>query len=157
VLKGGIFPWLLLRALREAQVRREFEPYVGYSTSLLLGIGVLAFSLWLGARLPRLGTPDDGPRTLIVPVALATILTGLQLIVTRRNMLTQALGYLVFENGIFAFGVRLVERAPVLVEMGVLLDVFVAVFVMGVALFHIQRDLQHLDADRLSTLKDSAP
>jgi hydrogenase-4 component E len=149
VLKGVVFPWLLLRALREAEVRREIEPFVGYSSSLLLGIAVLAVSLWLGAKLPAAGA-----RTLLAPVALSTMLTGLQLLVTRRTVLTQVVGYLVFENGVFAFGVPLVRQAPFLVEMAVLLDVFVAVFVMGVAVFHIQRELRHLDADRLSTLKE---
>jgi hydrogenase-4 component E len=150
-LKGVVFPWLLLRALREAEVRREMEPFVGYSTSLLLGIALLGVSLWLGSKLPG---EAQGPRTLVVPVALSTILTGLQIIVSRRTVLTQVLGYLVFENGIFAFGVPLARQAPALVEMGVLLDVFVAVFVMGIAVFHIQRELHHLDADRLSTLKE---
>ena len=150
-LKGVVFPWLLLRALREAEVRREMEPFVGYSTSLLLGIALLGVSLWIGSKLP---VDPAAPRTLVVPIALSTILTGLQILVSRRTVLIQVLGYLVFENGIFAFGVPLARKAPVLVEMGVLLDVFVAVFVMGIAVFHIQREFHHLDADRLSTLKE---
>lgn len=162
-LKGFVFPWLLTRALREADVRREAEPFVGYSVSLLLGVALLAVALWIGARLPL---PGSGPAhaaatsdasSFTVPVALSTMLSGLLLLVARRSALNQVLGYLVFENGIYCFGVPLVKDAPLLVEMGVLLDVFVGVFVMGIALFHIQRELKHLDADRLSTLKDSEP
>ena len=160
-LKGFVFPWLLTRALREADVRRESEPFVGYSISLLLGVALLAVSLWIGSRLPLPGAAEAGdaaaPPSFAVPVALSTLLCGLLILVARRSALNQVLGYLVFENGIYAFGVPLVKDAPLLVEMGVLLDVFVGVFVMGIALFHIQRELRHLDADRLSTLKNSKP
>ena len=152
-LKGVVFPWLLLRALRDADVRREVEPFVGYSLSMLIGTSFLAASLWLAGRLP-LPSPTVSP--LVVPVALFTMLVGLFLIVSRRKALTQVLGYLVLENAIYAFGVGLVEGTPMVVELGVLLDLFVAVFVMGIAVFHINREFDHIDADRLSTLRDWA-
>lgn len=154
LLKGMVFPWLLFRALREADVRREVEPYVGFVGSTLIGVLALILSLWLGARLP-LPNPVISP--LVVPVALFTIIIGLFLIVSRKKALTQVLGYLVLENGIYAFGVALVLEEPLLVELGVLLDVFVAVFVMGIAMFHIHRTFDHIDTDQLSTLKDWAP
>jgi hydrogenase-4 component E len=151
LVKGVAFPWLLARALREAHVRREIEPFVGYSASLLIGVLALAVALWLSARLPL-----PAPRTsaLVAPVALFTILAGLFLIVSRRKALTQVIGYLVLENGIYAFGVGLVPGTPVLVELGVLLDVLVGVFVMGITIFHINREFEHLDTDRLTTLSD---
>jgi hydrogenase-4 component E len=89
-----------------------------------------------------------------VPVALFTSLAGLFLIVSRKKALTQVLGYLVLENGIYAFGVGVVQGTPMLVELGVLLDVFVAVFVMGITIFHINRQFDHIDTDQLATLKD---
>ena len=67
---------------------------------------------------------------MILPVALFTMITGLFLIVSRRQALTQVIGYLALENGVFAFGLGLVREAPVIVEMGILLDIFVAVFVI---------------------------
>ena len=152
-LKGAAFPWLLLRALRDANVRREVEPFVGYSLSMLIGTSFLAASLWLAGRLPL---PNPAISPLVVPVALFTMLVGLFLIVSRRKALTQVLGYLVLENAIYAFGVGLVEGTPMVVELGVLLDLFVAVFVMGIAVFHINREFDHIDADQLSALKDSA-
>lgn len=150
-LKGFAFPWLLSRALRDADVRREIEPLVGYSLSIVIGMLALAVCLWLGARLPRL-SPRISP--LVIPVALFVLLTGLFLIVSRRKALTQALGYLVMENGIYVFGAGLVEGTPMLVELGVLLDVFVAVFVMGIAIFHINRAFDHIDTDRMTALRD---
>lgn len=151
VVKGIAFPLLLVRALREADVRREIEPYVGYSLSILVGLAALVLSLWLSARLPL---PHPTPSSLIVPVALFTSLVGLLVIISRKKALTQVLGYLVLENGIYAFGVGLVQQTPLLVELGVLLDLLVAVFVMGIAIFHINRQFDHIDTDRLVLLKD---
>ena len=152
VLKGVVFPMLLSRALRQANVRREVEPYVGYTLSLLIGIAAFAVSLWLSTRLPL--PPALAGATLVVPVAFSTIFSGLFIIIGRRQALTQVIGYLALENGIYAFGLSLAHQAPLLVELGILLDVFVAVFVMGIMIFHISRQFDHIDTDRLATLKD---
>jgi len=154
VVKSVIFPWLLFRALRAADVRREVDPYVGYSASLLLGVMVLAGSLWIGSRFPL---PRPAISTLMVSVAYFGILAGLLLIVTRRQALTQVVGYLVLENGIYVFGMAIARENPLLFELGVLLDVFVAVFVMGITIFHISREFEHIDTERLSTLNDWTP
>jgi hydrogenase-4 component E len=153
-LKGIVFPALLSRALREAKVQREVQPFVGYTASLLLGGAALGISIWAGSRLPP---PPAVRSSLLVPVALATILTGLLVIVSRSKAITQVLGYLVFENGIYAFGVGIAPDAPVLVELGVLLDVFVAVFVMGITIFHINREFDDIGTERLSALRDWRP
>ena len=150
VLKGMVFPWLLFRALREAEVAREVEPYVGYITSILVGLIALAASFWLGGRLP-LTTAGVSP--LLVPSALFSILAGLFLIVARKRAVNQVLGFLVLENGIYTFGVGVVSETPFLVELGVLLDAFVAVFVMGIAVYHINREFDHIETDRLDQLK----
>jgi hydrogenase-4 component E len=150
-LKGVLFPWMLSRALREAGVGREVQPVVGYSTSLVVGIAALGVALWLSSRLPL---PPGLGATHVVPLALFMIQVGLFLIVSRKTALLQVLGYLVLENGIYAFGVGLALREHLLVELGVLLDVFVAVFVMGIIIFHISREFDHIDIDQLSKLKD---
>ena len=149
-LKGVVFPWLLFRALREAEVTREVEPYVGYITSILIGLAALAASFWLGGRLP-VSTVE--PTSLLVPSALFSILAGLFLIVARKRAVNQVLGFLVLENGIYTFGVGIVAQTPFLVELGVLLDAFVAVFVMGIAVYHINREFDHIEVNRLDRLK----
>jgi hydrogenase-4 component E len=149
-LKGVVFPWLLFRALREAEVTREVEPYVAYITSILIGLAALAASFWLGGRLP-VSTVE--PSSLLVPSALFSILAGLFLIVARKRAVNQVLGFLVLENGIYTFGVGIVAEMPFLVELGVLLDAFVAVFVMGIAVYHINREFDHIEVDRLDRLK----
>ena len=150
-LKGGVFPWLLLRALREAQVQREVEPLVGFNASLLAGVAALGMSFWMASLLPL---PGASHSSLLVAVAMFSILAGLFLIVTRRKAITQVLGFLVMENGIYTFGAGLVRESPLLVELGVLLDVFVAVFVMGITIFHINREFDHIDTNEMATLKD---
>jgi hydrogenase-4 component E len=149
-LKGFVFPFLLLRSIREAGVRREVEPFVGYVTSIVGGLLMLAVSMWISARIPA---PAPAMSSFQIPVALSTIFTGLFLVVSRRKALNQVIGYLVFESGIYMFGITAVGEIPFLVELGVLLDVFVAVFVMGIAMNHINREFDHIDADQLSSLK----
>jgi hydrogenase-4 component E len=150
-LKGAVFPYLLSRAIREADVRREIEPFIGYTASFVVGVLVFAVAAWLGSRLPL---PVASASSLLVSGALFSVMVGLFLIVSRRRAVNQVLGYLILENGIFVFGATLAHQEPLLVELGVLLDVFMAVFVMGITLFHINREFDHIDADRLITLRD---
>ncbi|MCX7046062.1 MAG: hydrogenase [Candidatus Sumerlaeota bacterium] len=150
-LKGIVFPWIMRRARREAGVRREAQPYIGYNSSLIFGVAALAFSAWIGSRLTL---PVPSPQPLIVPVSFMTMLTGLFIIITRKKALIQALGYLTMENGIYIFGVSIATEWPWLMELGILLDVFVAVFVMGIAIFHISREFDHIDTDRMASLHD---
>ena len=150
MLKGVVFPWLLFRAVREAEVAREIEPYVGYVASLVAGVLALGASFWMCTRLTM---PENIASPWLAPVALFSILAGLFLIVARKRALNQVLGFLVLENGIYTFGVGVVAETPFLVELGVLLDVFVAVFVMGIAVYHINREFDHIETDRLDRLK----
>ena len=153
-IKAGAFPWLLNRAIRETHLRRTVEPFVGYTQSLLIGALLLGVSFWLGARLPLPLTNID---TLVIPAALFSILSGLFFITSRKTALAQVLGYLVLENGIYAFGIAVAQEQPLLVELGVTLDLLVGVFVMGITIFHISREFDHIDVGQLSVLKDSEP
>ncbi|HPY77312.1 MAG TPA: hypothetical protein PLQ45_05665, partial [Anaerohalosphaeraceae bacterium] len=149
-LKGIVFPWVLMKILRDIKIQREVEPFVGYGTSLVLGTAALVISMWLGHRLPL---PESIRLELIVPTAFFTIMSGLFLIIARKKALTQVLGYLVLENGIYTFGAALADQQPLLIELGILLDVFAAVFVMGIAIFHINREFDSIDTDKLSGLR----
>ncbi len=151
VVKGFLLPWLLSRAMREADTVREVEPLISYNLSIISGAVVLALALWLGERLQL---PSQLPSSLLVPAALFTSLVGMIVIVSRRKALTQVVGYLALENGVYAFGAAAALRLPVLVELGILLDVFVGVFVMGIAIFHISREFDHIDTDKLVALTD---
>ncbi len=150
VMKGIVFPRLLFRALYAARVRREIEVYVSFPVSVLCGVLLLAGACWLGGRLPLAGQPS----ALAVPVAMFTVVTGLFLIVSRVLALTQVVGYLTLENGIYLLSVLLVPQQLFLIELGILLDAFVAVFVMGIAIFHISRAFDHIDTQAMDELSD---
>jgi hydrogenase-4 component E len=150
-LKGYVFPRLLFRSMRSANVRREVDPVIGQTASILAGVVLTGVSFWIASRL-RL--PIVPVSDLVLPAALTTIFCGFLMIVSRRQALSQVVGYLVLENGIYIFGTALAHEEPLLVEMGILLDVFVAVLVMGVAVFHISREFDHIDVDQLTRLKD---
>jgi hydrogenase-4 component E len=157
VLAGGtvmvktlFLPWFLTRAIREARVRREVEPFVGFIASLLLGSLALALAFAISGRLP---VPE--PRhELLVPVSLTTLMIGFIVLTSRRKAISQVLGYLMLENGIYLFGLTQTESVPYLLELGVLLDVFVGVFIMGIVVFHINREFDSLDSAHLTELTD---
>jgi len=150
-VKAVAIPWLLLRATRESTVRREASPLVGFVPTLLLGALGIGASIWLASDLPL---PIPGMPPLLVPTSIGTVWTGLLLLVTRRKAVGQVLGFLVLENGLFVLGLLLSGFMPAMVEVGVLLDLFAAVFVMGLVMFDIQRAVGSLDTERLSSLKD---
>jgi hydrogenase-4 component E len=151
LIKAVAIPWMLSRALREAAMKREVEPYLGYIPSLMLGAAGMGLAMLFGGTLP-LAPQHVG--SLLIPTSLATVITGFILLTTRRKALTQVAGYLVLENGIFIMGLTLIEAIPFLVEMGVLLDLLVGIFVMGIIMLQINREFASLDTSRLSNLKE---
>lgn len=150
-IKGLFIPFMLVRAMREADIRRQIEPFVGYVPSLLLGAAGTGLSLLYANTLP-LAPEHTG--SLIVPSSIATVLTGFLVLVSRRKAITQVVGYLILENGVFIMGLTLLDALPFLVEIGVLLDLFVGVFVMGIIIHHINREFASIDTKQLSSLKE---
>jgi hydrogenase-4 component E len=151
VLKGTLIPGMLRRALREAQIKREIEPLIGFVPTMLLGAVGTLLSITFAAGLPL---EPQHRELLIVPASFSTVVTGFLLLTTRIKAITQAIGYLVLENGIFIFGMLLVEAMPFLVEIGVLLDLFVGIFVVSIIIHHINREFASLDTRRLAALKE---
>ncbi|MFI5302323.1 MAG: hydrogenase [Polyangiales bacterium] len=148
-IKGFLIPGLLLKALRDVHIRHEVEPYLGFVPSLFLCAIGTAFALLFADNLPLAAADRSG---LFVPTALATLFAGFLGMTTRRKAISQVTGYLVLENGIYVFGLLLYQS--MVVEVGVLLDLFVGIFVMGIVLNHIQREFSSLDTDRLSRLRE---
>jgi hydrogenase-4 component E len=150
-IKALLIPGLMHRAMREVRIRREIEPLLGFIPSLLLGAVGTGLAVVLAGSLPLGPFPDE---TLLLSTSFSTLLTGFIVLTARRAAITQVVGYLILENGIFVFGLLLLEAMPLLVEVGVLLDLLVAVFVMGITLNHIQATFSSHDTTRLSTLKE---
>lgn len=149
--KGLVIPSLLRRAMRTAQIDRELDPLIGFVPSMLLGAGGAIAALALARLLPLLPEHAD---TLLVPGALATVLTGFILLIGRTKAISQVCGYLILENGIYLFGLLLIKAMPLLVEAGVLLDLTVGVFIIGIIVDRIQRAFDSLDTRKLTALRE---
>jgi hydrogenase-4 component E len=149
--KGFVIPLLLNRAVRSAEIKREVEPFLGYVPTLLLGALFTALSFGFAGKLPLL---PEHQNYMFVPASIATLMSGFLLLTTRRKAISQVIGYLVLENGIFIFGLLLAEAMPIMVEVGALLDLLVGTFVMGIVINHISREFSSLDTSRLTSLKE---
>lgn len=151
LLKGFVIPRFLIYAIREADIQHEVKPIVNYMSSLLLGaIGTgLALVFAYGLEMA-----EQHKGMLLVPASLSTVWAGFLMLTTRRKAIMQVLGYLLLENGIFLFGLLLLEAMPLIVELGVLLDLFTGVFVMGIIIHHINREFASTSTEHLSELKE---
>jgi hydrogenase-4 component E len=87
-------------------------------------------------------------------VALSTLFTGLYIIVTRHKIITHVMGYLIIENGVFILSLAVGNEMPVLVNLGILLDIFASVFLLGIFVNRIGDELKDVDVDQLKSLKD---
>ncbi len=149
--KGIVIPVLLRRAMRTANIDREIEPFIGFVPSLLLGAGGTIAAVVLAQLLPLL---PEHSGSLLVPGAMASVLTGFILLTGRAKAISQVCGYLILENGIYLFGLLLIRAMPLLVEAGILLDLTVAVFVIGIIVDRIQRAFDSLDTRKLTVLRE---
>lgn len=150
-IKGAFIPGLLNRALREVRIQREVAPVLGFTPSILLGGLGTGLAVLFANTLPL--APNQA-NTLILPASFSTVLTGFLILTTRQKAITQVVGYLTLENGIFIFGLLLLDAMPFLVETGVLLDLSVGVFVMGIILRYIQRTFSSLEAAPLAIIQE---
>lgn len=151
VVKGVVIPNLLRRAMRVANIDREIEPFLGFVPSLLLGAAGTIAAVAGARALPMLKEHAD---TLLVPGAMASVLTGFILLIGRVKAIGQVCGYLILENGIYLFGLLLIHSTPLLVESGILLDLVVGVFVIGIIVDRIQRAFDSLDTRKLTALRE---
>ncbi len=150
-VKGFVIPGLLRRALRAANIDREMQPLIGFVPSLLLGAAATIGAVALGSALPL--RPEHA-NSLLVPGAFATVVCGFLLLMARAKAISQVCGYLILENGIYLFGLLLINATPLLVEAGILLDLTVAVFVIGIIMDRIQREFDTLDTSKLTELRE---
>ena len=150
-LKGYVIPKFLMRAMQAAEIQHEDRPVVSYMASILLGFVGTGLAMEFSSTLPLAEEHISG---LIVPTSLATVWTGFLMLTTRHKAIMQVLGYLLLENGIFLFGLLLLEAMPLMVEVGVLLDLFTGVFVMVIIINHLNREFSSMSTKHLSTLKE---
>lgn len=150
-IKGSLIPIVMIRAMENAQIKREVEPLLGFVSSIILGAIVTGLVFLLCNQLLAGGR---GFERMIIPSSITTVLVGFILLITRYKAITQVMGYLVLENGIYIFSLLLLEAIPLVVEMGMLLDLFVSVFIISIITTHINATFSSLDTRRLTTLRE---
>ncbi len=151
ILKGFVIPLIMMKALRDAQIKREVEPILGFLPSIIIGALVTALVFFISGKFKTVGQFGG---SFLIPTSFATVIIGFILLITRFKAISQVLGYLVLENGIYIFSLLLIEAIPIVVEMGMLLDLFVSIFVISIITNHINKAFSSLDTRNLSSLKE---
>jgi len=152
LLRAIVLPLLLARAVgTEDHERRETTPLVNTTASLLItaALTVLAY----GVTRPIIAL-DPSPATRAVPAAFAVILIAVFIMVSRRRALSQAVGFMMLDNGIAATAFLITAGVPFIVELGASLDVLFAVLVLGLLTGHMRRTFGGTDLDQLRELRD---
>lgn len=153
LIKGLIIPGLMYTAVKKLSIKREVEPIIGYHASIFIGLALIMVSAFISSQV--LGSLPEG-NPLLLTSAITTVAAGLFLMLGRRKAITQVIGYLMMENGIYLIGTALAKQAHTMfvLEFGMLLDLLVAVMIMGIILNRINNAFDDVDTSLLGRLKD---
>jgi len=151
VLKVFVLPVILLRLIRRLEAQWDSEPLINIPTTMLVGVGLVIFAFGLAQPISALATTITR-NTL--GIALAMILLAFLMMITRRNAVSQVVGFLAMENGLFFAATSATYGMPMVVELGIALDVLVGVFILGIFFFQIREQFESLDLHHLETLKE---
>jgi len=150
-LKVLLLPYILHVLIRRLKIHKEIEVVVNIPMTMLIGIGLVVFSYQLTAPIVQLSTMVT--RSTLA-VALATVLLGLLMMITRRHAVTQIIGFLALENGLFFAATSATYGMPMVVEFGIALDVMVGMVILGVFFFQIRERFDSLDIRHLEKLTE---
>ncbi len=151
VLKVLMLPWLLHRLIRKLNVRWDVETLINIPTTMLVGIALVIFSFNLAAPISQLA---EGVTRGLIGIALASVLLSLLMMLTRRKAISQVVAFLSMENGLFFAATSATQGMPLVVELGIALDVLVATFIFGIFFFQIREVFDSLDITHMEKLKD---
>lgn len=151
VLKVALVPWILRRLIHRLEAQWDSEPLIQTPTTMLIGVGLVIFAFGLAQPISALATTITR-NTL--GIALAVILLAFMMMITRRKAVTQVVGFLAMENGLFFAATSATYGMPMVVELGIALDVLVGVFILGIFFFQIREQFESLDLHHLETLKE---
>jgi len=148
-LKVVLLPYILHVLIRRLKIHKEVETIVNVPMTMLIGIALVIFSYHLTAPIRELSTLMT--RSTLA-VALATVMLGLLMMITRKHAVTQIIGFLAMENGLFFAATSATYGMPLVVELGVALDILIAAFIFGIFFFHIHTTFDSLDVDQVARL-----
>ena len=150
-LKVGFLPWLLHRLIRRLGVYWDSEPLLNISSTMLVGLLIVIFAF--GLAQPIVALASTATRNAI-GIAVAAVLLSFWTMITRRKAMSQVVGFLSMENGLFFGAMSATYGMPMIIELGVALDVLVAMLVLGVFFFQIREQFDSLDLHHLESLKE---
>ena len=154
VVKAIVIPHVLARIIDRIHVRKEIDLSINISASLLLcgGMVILADSVAQSIlSAPR--AADVSAVSRVLSVSIAMMLIGLFIMTTRKKALTQIVGLLTMENGVFLSGLSITHGMPLIVEVGIFFDILVAVLILGVFVFRINKTFESISIDALRSLR----
>jgi hydrogenase-4 component E len=149
VFKAIAVPWFINHIIKRNNITREAEPYLPNFVSLIIVTLIIVVTIILASSIK-----DTNLDKTYFVVALSTLFTGLYLIVSRKKIITHVIGYIVIENGVFILSLAFGNEMPMLVNLGIMLDIFASVLILGVFFNKIGDVLQNPDVNLLRNLKD---
>jgi hydrogenase-4 component E len=149
VFKSVAVPLFMAYVLKRNKITREAEPYLPNFVSLIITTLIVVVTILLAN-----GIKDTQLDKIFFVVALSSLFTGLYFIATRRKIITHVIGYLIIENGVFVLSLAVGNEMPMLVNLGIMLDIFASVLILGIFLNKIGDVFKDVDVSQLSSLKD---
>ena len=149
VFKALAVPWFINYVIKRNGITREAEPYLPNFVSLIIVTFITVSTIILSSSIK-----DPNLDKTFFVVALSTIFTGLYLIVTRKKIITHVIGYIIIENGVFVLSLAVGNEMTMLVNLGIMLDIFASVLILGVFFNRIGDLLKDPDINHLRNLKD---
>ncbi|MCC6532873.1 MAG: formate hydrogenlyase [Burkholderiales bacterium] len=150
VLKVLFLPWFLHRLIDRLNVRWDVETLINIPATMLVGIGLAIFAFALATPISEMASTVTRST---LGIALASVLLSFLMMIVRRKAVPQVIGFLAMENGLFFAATSATYGMPLVVEMGVALDVLVGAFVFGIFFFHIRETFDSLDIRHMEKLK----
>lgn len=150
VLKALLLPWILHRLVRKLQVKSDVEGLVNIPTTMLIGIVLVMVAFNVALPISQLASTISRGT---LGIALASVMLAFLMMIVRTKAIPQVVGFLAMENGLFLAATSATYGMPLVVEMGVALDVLVAAFVFGIFFFHIRETFDSLDIRHMERLK----
>jgi hydrogenase-4 component E len=149
VFKSVAVPLFMAYVLKRNNITREAEPFLPNFVSLIIITAIVVVTILLAN-----GVKDTHLDKIFFVVALSSLFTGLYFIATRRKIITHVIGYLIIENGVFVLSLAVGNEMPMLVNLGIMLDIFASVLILGIFLNKIGDVFKDIDVNQLSSLKD---
>jgi len=151
LLKVILIPWILHRLIDRLQIRWDIETLINIPATMLIGIGLVIFAFALATPISQMASSLT---RATLGIAMASVLLSFLMMIVRRKAVPQVIGFLAMENSLFFAATSATYGMPLVVELGVALDVLVGTFIFGIFFFHIRDEFESLDIRNMEKLKD---